>query len=569
VAGNPAGSDTQIQYNNGGSAFGGCAQLYWDDVNNRLGLNVASPSYPVHVSSTDNHAIYGTTSAASSKAGVMGEATGGGSTWGVYGKCTNETAGVLGASLGTGAGVTGLATVSGYGIVASAVTTDPVKSAIRIVPQAPAPTTSAEGDIYVNSSDHKFYYKNNSSWVTYRLSTEDHTHQSTGAQGGLLDHGLALAGSLADDDHTQYALLAGRASSQTLKGGTAASETLTLMSTAHATKGKILFGTSAYDEVNNSLGLANSAPDATLDVTGSGHIHGSLVVYGGKLGIGTSPSHKVHVDNTTASTYGLYVATNVADAGYGAIFGYSTDTGSSTNVFGVLGRTDSTYAGSRGVHGAASAGYGGYFESNSGSGLCTTSTSGWGLTVNNGGISCTGKLLQTSSRCSDYTATFRNTYGDASAWGIAISCGTNITSKGTGYAGDCYWIGFFDNEGFTTSQSNWIAGIQYTTSTPYVQFITSSDERQKKNIKPTSVKALSLIRSLELVSFDWKTRNLPSQSIGYIAQQVQKVIPDMVSYDSKADEYRVGDGILVKYLVKAIQELADQVDALKLQLSVC
>jgi hypothetical protein len=31
----------------------------------------------------------------------------------------------------------------------------------------------------------------------------DHTHQSTGAQGGQLDHGLALTG-LADDDHPQY-----------------------------------------------------------------------------------------------------------------------------------------------------------------------------------------------------------------------------------------------------------------------------------------------------------------------------------------------------------------------------
>jgi hypothetical protein len=37
----------------------------------------------------------------------------------------------------------------------------------------------------------------------YRLATADHTHQSTGAQAGKLDHGLALNG-LADDDHPQY-----------------------------------------------------------------------------------------------------------------------------------------------------------------------------------------------------------------------------------------------------------------------------------------------------------------------------------------------------------------------------
>jgi hypothetical protein len=39
----------------------------------------------------------------------------------------------------------------------------------------------------------------------YRLESEDHTHESTGAQAGKIDHGNALNG-LTDDDHTQYLL---------------------------------------------------------------------------------------------------------------------------------------------------------------------------------------------------------------------------------------------------------------------------------------------------------------------------------------------------------------------------
>jgi len=39
----------------------------------------------------------------------------------------------------------------------------------------------------------------------YRLESADHNHQTTGAEAGKLDHGLALDG-LADDDHTQYVL---------------------------------------------------------------------------------------------------------------------------------------------------------------------------------------------------------------------------------------------------------------------------------------------------------------------------------------------------------------------------
>lgn len=52
-----------------------------------------------------------------------------------------------------------------------------------------------------------------------------------------LDHGT-LAG-LGDDDHTQYALLAGRSGGQTLIGGTASGNNLVLQSTSHATKGLI------------------------------------------------------------------------------------------------------------------------------------------------------------------------------------------------------------------------------------------------------------------------------------------------------------------------------------------
>lgn len=55
---------------------------------------------------------------------------------------------------------------------------------------------------------------------------------------GVTDHG-ALTG-LSDDDHSIYAKLAGRSGGQTLVGGTGSGENLTLQSTAHATKGRVL-----------------------------------------------------------------------------------------------------------------------------------------------------------------------------------------------------------------------------------------------------------------------------------------------------------------------------------------
>lgn len=49
-------------------------------------------------------------------------------------------------------------------------------------------------------------------------------------------------------------------------GGTIASANLTLSSTSNATKGKILFGASAYDEVNNRLGIGTISPAFDFDL---------------------------------------------------------------------------------------------------------------------------------------------------------------------------------------------------------------------------------------------------------------------------------------------------------------
>jgi hypothetical protein len=68
-------------------------------------------------------------------------------------------------------------------------------------------------------------------------------------------------GSLGADDHSQYPLLLGRTGGQTLIGSVASGENLTLKSTSHATKGKIILGTAAaYNEATSNLGLGTTSP---------------------------------------------------------------------------------------------------------------------------------------------------------------------------------------------------------------------------------------------------------------------------------------------------------------------
>ena len=76
-----------------------------------------------------------------------------------------------------------------------------------------------------------------------------------------LDHGLITG--LTDDDHTQYALLAGRSGGQTLIGGTAANEDITIKGTSHATK------TTSYVLLQSDGGLVGVG---TATPTGKVHI---------------------------------------------------------------------------------------------------------------------------------------------------------------------------------------------------------------------------------------------------------------------------------------------------------
>ncbi|MCP4377717.1 MAG: hypothetical protein GY794_16265 [bacterium] len=86
--------------------------------------------------------------------------------------------------------------------------------------------------------------------------------------GGVTDHG-ALTGLVPDDDHTQYALKAGRSGGQLLFGGTDPGDSLVLSSTSDATKGNIVLSTrSIYQDdlaiLGPRLGIGTLFPDEPI-----------------------------------------------------------------------------------------------------------------------------------------------------------------------------------------------------------------------------------------------------------------------------------------------------------------
>jgi hypothetical protein len=97
----------------------------------------------------------------------------------------------------------------------------------------------------------------------------------------------------------------------------------------------------------------------------------------------------------------------------------------------------------------------------------------------------------------------------------------------------------------------------------------SSDERFKKNIQPIQG-ALKKVMQLEGVSYNWRVDEFPKRKfgerteIGVIAQDLEKVYPELVSTDQ--DGYKsVQYSHLVPVLIEAIKEQQKQIEGLKKQ----
>jgi hypothetical protein len=136
---------------------------------------------------------------------------------------------------------------------------------------------------------------------SFELSNAGSNGQFLGFSGGIpawlaqssIDHGSL--GGLTDDDHTQYALLAGRSGGQTLTGGTAASNKLILRSSSNGTKGQVQLDettastspTTGALRVDGGVGIGGEVYTAsdvfvgdTLNVTNDADIDGQVNAIG-------------------------------------------------------------------------------------------------------------------------------------------------------------------------------------------------------------------------------------------------------------------------------------------------
>ncbi|HHU35063.1 MAG TPA: hypothetical protein GXZ49_07520, partial [Bacteroidetes bacterium] len=99
-----------------------------------------------------------------------------------------------------------------------------------------------------------------------------------------------------------------------------------------------------------------------------------------------------------------------------------------------------------------------------------------------------------------------------------------------------------------------------------------SDQRLKTNVKPLEG-ALQSVLKLQGVSFNWidETDHRPGQNIGFIAQEVKEVLPEIVSGGGKDEEgneiyYSIEYATLTPVLVEAIKEQEKKIESQQRQI---
>ena len=98
-------------------------------------------------------------------------------------------------------------------------------------------------------------------------------------------------------------------------------------------------------------------------------------------------------------------------------------------------------------------------------------------------------------------------------------------------------------------------------------FNTTSDSTVKKNIKSLPSGALNKVLGLRPVSFKYKdepdTLNRGKQNLGLIAQEVETVIPEAVSFNRVGNVKMIDYDMIIPVLIKAMQEQETLIESLQ------
>ena len=289
----------------------------------------------------------------------------------------------------------------------------------------------------------------------------------------------------------------------------------------------------------------------------------------GNIGIGTtSPAH-----------YGNYKTLNIEHGGVGSIIQLN---GATTNMRHLIQNNNGQMILSA-DHGAVAASSSIYLQTDGTNRMTVSDTSYPGFVKVNGSA---GALVVAAAGITTFYSTGTNQGVGLYQGGAYSSCGAHMEIATDGSTG---WSPIYINKYNTNSSTDnrWMsfgvnaynndsATIAYSYTTGNFTLENASDYRIKENVENYSG-GLEKINAIRVVSYNKINNTVGTKIEGFIAHELQEIIPAAVSGEKdamKVDEagetvpnyQMLSKETLVPYLVSAIQELSAEVKALKAKL---
>jgi hypothetical protein len=272
--------------------------------------------------------------------------------------------------------------------------------------------------------------------------------------------------------------------------------------------------------------------------------HGGWFTAAGGFGRG------VRGEATNTGNYTNYGGYFEAAGAYGeGVYAEATNTGDYINYGG---RFEAAASRGRGVYGKASkAGpyenYGGYFEA-----------------AGDLGRGVYGKASEESEFAYNYGGYFEaagfdgtGVYGEATNTGDYPTCGGYFLSAGGSGRGV---YGRADGDS-ATGVCGYGGQYDFYAAGPGTDYGTASSIRWKSDIRPID-EALGKVMRIRGVYFNWDSEHGGGHDVGMIAEEVGKVLPEIVAYEENGiDATGMDYGKLTPLLVEAVKELKAEKDA--------
>jgi hypothetical protein len=190
------------------------------------------------------------------------------------------------------------------------------------------------------------------------------------------------------------------------------------------------------------------------------------------------------------------------------------------------------------------------FATNSGSIITTGQTTAMNNRANLSFVPSTGELTATALNAANY-------YGSTSNSGTITIRGTTSATKATA---SVLMTDAVASSTTTTGTLVVTGGVGVSGQITTTTLVETSSIAFKENVNPID-NALAAIMQLVGVTYDRKDNN--EHEAGLIAEEVNKILPDLVSKDANGDPHGIKYTKLTAYLIEAIKSLKQEINELK------